>query len=185
MYAHCNSLRDARKVFDGIRKVNLANPVNWNTAISCFLRCEDHKGAYELFCLMKCPSDYGFCQALLLLFFPACGQLRDLCFGEQVHGYAIKISLYDENDGFVRSSLVDLYGHAGLVEEGLTYFKVVDKEYGITPLDENHGSVVDLLARAGRLDEAKSFIEEMPKKLGPSVWGALLGACKIYKEKSK
>ncbi|KAF6148504.1 hypothetical protein GIB67_042463 [Kingdonia uniflora] len=146
MYAHCNSLRDARKVFDGIRKV---------------------------------LSD-----TIATIFF-ACGQLRDLTFGEQVHRYAIKISPYVENDGFVRSSLVDLYGHAGLVEEGLTYFKVMDKEYGITPLDENHGSVVDLLVPARLLDEAKSFIAAMPKKPGPSVWGALLGTCKIYKEISK
>ncbi|KAF6149998.1 hypothetical protein GIB67_025683 [Kingdonia uniflora] len=43
-------------------------------------------------------------------------------------------------------ALISAYSHAGLVEEGLTYFKEMDKEYGITPLDENHGSVVDLLA---------------------------------------
>ncbi|KAF6152436.1 hypothetical protein GIB67_035504 [Kingdonia uniflora] len=82
-------------------------------------------------------------------------------------------------------ALISACSHAGLVEEGLTYFKEMDKEYGITPLDENHGYVVDLLARAGRLDEAKSFIAAMPKKPGPSVWGALRSAFKIYKEISK
>ncbi|KAF6140733.1 hypothetical protein GIB67_035160 [Kingdonia uniflora] len=40
-------------------------------------------------------------------------------------------------------ALISACSHAGLVEEGLTYFKVMDKEYGITPLDENYGSVVD------------------------------------------
>ncbi|KAF6165765.1 hypothetical protein GIB67_012662 [Kingdonia uniflora] len=82
-------------------------------------------------------------------------------------------------------ALISACSHASLVEEGLTYFEEMDKEYGITPLDENHWSVVDLHARAGRLNEAKSFIAAMPKKPGPSVWGTLLGACKIFKEISK
>ncbi|KAF6161741.1 hypothetical protein GIB67_009110 [Kingdonia uniflora] len=67
-----------------------------------------------------------------------------------------------------------------VLEESLTYFKEMDKEYGITSLDENYGSVVDLPARARHLDEAKILIAAMPKKPGPSIWGALLGACKIY-----
>ncbi|KAF6171648.1 hypothetical protein GIB67_042163 [Kingdonia uniflora] len=92
MYAKCNSLCDACKVFDGIWEANLANPVNWNTAISCFFRGGDHKDT-------------------IATMFYACGQLRDLCFGEQVHGYAIKISLYIENDGFAKSFLVYLYGY--------------------------------------------------------------------------
>ncbi|KAF6141055.1 hypothetical protein GIB67_006500 [Kingdonia uniflora] len=82
-------------------------------------------------------------------------------------------------------ALIFACSHAGLVEEGLTYFKEMDTEYGITPLEKIYGSVVYLLARAGRLDEAKSFIAAMSKKPGPSVWGALLGPCKIYKEISK
>ncbi|KAF6148746.1 hypothetical protein GIB67_019354 [Kingdonia uniflora] len=66
-------------------------------------------------------------------------------------------------------ALISGCSHAGLVEEGLTYFKEMDKEYGITLLDENYGSVVDLHARADRLNEVKSFIAAMPKKPGPSV----------------
>ncbi|KAF6136623.1 hypothetical protein GIB67_016079 [Kingdonia uniflora] len=164
MYAQCNSLHDARKVFDGIREANLANPVNWNTAISCFFRGGDHKGAYELFCLMKCPNDItwsaviagyvqngklvdalrvfkkmrgesdeiGFCVSpysdTIATVFSACGQLRDLCFGEQVHGYAIKISPYVENDGFVGSSLVDLYGKCSCLELAkLVFDSMVEK----------------------------------------------------------
>jgi hypothetical protein len=40
--------------------------------------------------------------------------------------------------------------------------------------------MVDLLGRAGCLDEARGFIENMPIDPGPSVWGALLGACRIH-----
>jgi pentatricopeptide repeat protein len=40
--------------------------------------------------------------------------------------------------------------------------------------------MVDLLGRAGQLDEAHEFISKMPIEPGPDVWGALLGACRIH-----
>ncbi|KAK9131616.1 hypothetical protein Scep_011144 [Stephania cephalantha] len=76
-------------------------------------------------------------------------------------------------------ALISACSHSGIVEEGLKYFEAMEKEYGVTPMEENYGSAVDLLARAGRLDEAKQLIATMPIKPGASVWGALLGACKI------
>ncbi|KAF6151947.1 hypothetical protein GIB67_010521 [Kingdonia uniflora] len=67
--------------------------------------------------------------------FSACGQLRDLCFGEQVHGYVIKISPYIENDGFVRSSLVDLYGYVenDCQDEAWEIFRSMNKKGSVTP----------------------------------------------------
>jgi len=40
--------------------------------------------------------------------------------------------------------------------------------------------MVDLLARAGRLSEAKKVLDEMPMNPDASVLGTLLGACKIH-----
>ncbi|XP_043699737.1 pentatricopeptide repeat-containing protein At5g66520-like [Telopea speciosissima] len=73
--------------------------------------------------------------------------------------------------------------HAGLVDEGLILFEQMGFVYGVEPQLEHYACVVDLLGRAGRLKEAEMFIEE---KFGgfeggdANVWGALLGACKIY-----
>ncbi|PIA42861.1 hypothetical protein AQUCO_02000365v1 [Aquilegia coerulea] len=77
-------------------------------------------------------------------------------------------------------ALISACSHAGLVEEGLKYYEAMTKEYGIVPMEENYGSVVDLLARAGHLDEAKKFIANMPIEPGANVWGALLGASKLH-----
>nr|UPT48928.1 pentatricopeptide repeat protein AaPPR1099 [Agave angustifolia] len=41
--------------------------------------------------------------------------------------------------------------------------------------------MVDLLGRAGKLDEAWNFIKRMPIEPSISVYGAMLGACKIHK----
>ncbi|KAF5729347.1 pentatricopeptide repeat-containing protein [Tripterygium wilfordii] len=71
--------------------------------------------------------------------------------------------------------------HSGLVEEGLYYFNSMKEDYGLEPLMDHYGAMVDLLGRAGRLNEAWNFIQEMPFEPGINVYGAMLGACKIHR----
>eukprot|EP01018_Ginkgo_biloba_P001467 Gb_24928 [translate_table: standard] len=71
--------------------------------------------------------------------------------------------------------------HAGLVDEGRQYFDCMREYYHITPAMEHYGCMVDLLGRAGRLDEAHDFINKMPIKPDATVWVCLLGACTIHK----
>lgn len=71
--------------------------------------------------------------------------------------------------------------HSGLVEEGIHYFTSLKKDYGIEPVMDHYGAMVDLLGRAGRLNEAWDFIQKMPIEPGITVFGAMLGACKIHK----
>eukprot|EP00253_Pinus_taeda_P001176 PITA_01176 len=70
--------------------------------------------------------------------------------------------------------------HAGLVEDGSRYFDSMSKYYHITPTMEHFSCMVDLLGRAGYLDEAEAFINKIPIEPDANVWGSLLGACKIY-----
>ncbi|GAB2266994.1 Putative pentatricopeptide repeat-containing protein At5g52630 [Dionaea muscipula] len=70
--------------------------------------------------------------------------------------------------------------HAGLVEEGKYYFGLM-KTYGIQPRPQHYSSFVDLLGRAGKLQEALKVVEEMPMEPTESVWGALLTGCRLHK----
>ncbi|KAJ0987747.1 hypothetical protein J5N97_006103 [Dioscorea zingiberensis] len=72
--------------------------------------------------------------------------------------------------------------HAGLVDTGLDYFHVMKDVFGIAPKVEHYGCVIDLLSRAGRLDEAENLICSMEVAPNVIVWGALLGGCRIYKD---
>jgi pentatricopeptide repeat protein len=69
--------------------------------------------------------------------------------------------------------------HAGLVNEGLHYFNCMSHDHCITPMQEHYACTVDLLGRAGHLDEAYNFVKKMPLEPSASVWGALLLACRI------
>ncbi|XAR60603.1 hypothetical protein NMG60_11034042 [Bertholletia excelsa] len=70
--------------------------------------------------------------------------------------------------------------HAGLVDEGRKIFKSKCNELGLAPKLEHYGCMVDLLGRAGLLDEAYEVIKAMPLEPHTGVWGALLSACKIH-----
>ncbi|KAK7293950.1 hypothetical protein RJT34_16832 [Clitoria ternatea] len=70
--------------------------------------------------------------------------------------------------------------HSGLVEEGKVLFESMHSKYRIQPGMEHYACVVDLLGRANRLDEAIELIEDMHFEPGPTVWGSLLGSCRIH-----
>nr|ADE75673.1 unknown [Picea sitchensis] len=56
----------------------------------------------------------------------------------------------------------------------------MSQNYGIEPRVKHYACMVDILGRAGCLDEAHDFISNMPLEPDDGVWGALLGACKIH-----
>ncbi|CAA7397034.1 unnamed protein product [Spirodela intermedia] len=78
-------------------------------------------------------------------------------------------------------SLISACGHAGMVEEGLKVFTSMSRDFDLLPETRHYAAVVDLLARAGRVEEAYEFIMGMPVEPDDAVWGALLGACKIHR----
>jgi len=71
--------------------------------------------------------------------------------------------------------------HSGFVEQGRCIFNNMSKIWGIEPKIEHYGCMVDLLSRAGLLDEAYKLVETMPMEPNDAIWGALLGGCRIYK----
>ncbi|RDX89044.1 Pentatricopeptide repeat-containing protein, mitochondrial, partial [Mucuna pruriens] len=70
-------------------------------------------------------------------------------------------------------------GHSGLVDDGKRLFESMLSVYGVSPQMEHYGCMVDLLGRAGRLNEAYCLIQNMPFKANAVIWRALLSACKV------
>lgn len=75
------------------------------------------------------------------------------------------------------SSVLVACSHGGLVKEGWDIFESISKDYKMDPLLEHYGCMVDLLGRAGLLNEAYEFVERMPMKPNSIIWRTLLGAC--------
>ncbi|KAL5992836.1 hypothetical protein ACLOJK_013755 [Asimina triloba] len=83
-------------------------------------------------------------------------------------------------DNITFVSLLSACSHAGLVEQGQRCFQLMHETYEIEPSVRHYACMVDLLGRAGHLWAAYEFIKKMPIRPDASVWGALLGACRIH-----
>ncbi|KAL8201408.1 hypothetical protein R6Q57_012747 [Mikania cordata] len=78
-------------------------------------------------------------------------------------------------------SILSACSHGGLVEEGLVFLKKMVNESCIVPDIKHYGCLIDMLARAGRLEEAEKMALEVPKDMANDViWRTLLGACSYY-----
>lgn len=72
--------------------------------------------------------------------------------------------------------------NSGLVEKGKEIFKEMVERYGYQPSKEHHACMVNLLGRAGQIDEARKIIETVPLNSDARVYGPLLSACKMHSE---
>ncbi|CAG7873687.1 unnamed protein product [Brassica rapa] len=71
--------------------------------------------------------------------------------------------------------------HSGLRDKGLELFDMMVEEYGFKPSLRHYTCVVDLLGRAGDLDQAEAKIRSMPMKPDAVIWKTLLSACSVHK----
>ncbi|THG13104.1 pentatricopeptide repeat-containing protein At5g39350-like [Camellia sinensis] len=116
-----------------------------------------------------------------------------ICWGAIIAGYAmhgngeVAVSLFNqmvqlgvEPNEVTFTSVLHACSHGGLVDEGLGLFKFMLEVHQMTPRSNHYTCIVDLLGRAGWLEEAYELIKTMPFKPNNAVWGALLGACVIH-----
>ncbi|KAA8526469.1 hypothetical protein F0562_008328 [Nyssa sinensis] len=83
-------------------------------------------------------------------------------------------------DDLIVVSVLTACSHAGFVSEGLDIFDRM-RTQGIEPKVEHYGCLIDLLGRAGRLDQALTVIESMSMQPNSALWGSLLLACRYHK----
>lgn len=86
-----------------------------------------------------------------------------------------------EPDDVTYVGLLSACSHSGLVDEGLKLFRTLVRDGSIEVREDHYACLVDLCGRAGRLEEAATFIKGL--KISPSsacVWGALLGGCNVH-----
>ncbi|KAH9310683.1 hypothetical protein KI387_025718, partial [Taxus chinensis] len=240
MYAKCNSVDDARKLFDKIKDPNV---ISWTSMIAGYAQNGNGEEALKLYHKMKQahlkPNEFTFTSVL-----SACATLAALEQGKEIHRQIINRELQSEVP--VGNALITMYAkcgsieearnvfdkmpkrnvaswtalitgyaqHAcvkealelfermqkaginpnqitfvsvlvtcsrvGLVNEGRELFNAMIQDHGIMPTINHYACMVDLLGRAGYLNEAEQFINQMPVEPTVVVWRTLLGACRIH-----
>lgn len=144
-----------------------------STLIDMYSKCGSLDEAYKVFQGMKERNVFSYSSMIL---------------GFAMHGRAnAAIELFHEMlTTEIRPNRVTFIGvltacsHAGMVDQGRQLFATMEKYYNVVPSADHYTCMVDLLGRAGRLEEALELVETMPIAAHGGVWGALLGACRIH-----
>ncbi|KAL5552264.1 hypothetical protein UlMin_002440 [Ulmus minor] len=108
--------------------------------------------------------------------------------GLAMHGHGRKaLEVFDQMleqglvpDDVVYVGVLSACSQAGLVDEGFQCFDRMKYEHGIEPTVQHYGCLVDLLGRAGLLNEALELIKSMQIKPNDVVWRSLLSACRVH-----
>ncbi|KAI7746684.1 hypothetical protein M8C21_018296, partial [Ambrosia artemisiifolia] len=144
-----------------------------NSLVSFYAKCGCVNDAYKVFNSLDIPNAVSY---------------NSMINGFAQNGYgkeALDLFIKMEENGAEPNDITFLgvlsaCTHVGLVAEGRKYFKSMRALYKIEPSLDHYACMVDLLGRAGLLDEAYDFIKSMPSEPHSGVWGALLGASRTH-----
>ncbi|KAK4347507.1 hypothetical protein RND71_033846 [Anisodus tanguticus] len=108
--------------------------------------------------------------------------------GNAEHGYSQDaISLFEKipyaglrPDSVTFIGVLSACSHAGLVDLGFHYFRLMNEECKISLSKEHYGCMIDLLCRAGRIIDAENMIKNMPFEKDDVVWSTLLRGCRLH-----
>ncbi|XP_076902893.1 putative pentatricopeptide repeat-containing protein At3g23330 [Bidens hawaiensis] len=185
------------------------NPVSCSTIIPACAHLTSLPLGQQLhgYIIRRCFDDNMFISSSLVNMYAKCGNIKlakrvfdgmkrhdlvswiTMIMGCASHGYAqVAISLFKkmEMEDFIPNSVafvavLTACSHAGMVNEGLTFFNKMVNDYEIVPDFEHYACVADLLGRAGRLEDAFGLICSTPENKTVSVWLPLLAACRVHK----
>ncbi|KAF8031611.1 hypothetical protein BT93_D0740 [Corymbia citriodora subsp. variegata] len=144
-----------------------------NSLISMYSKCGSVLDAYRIFTETTDPNIVSYNSIIT--------GLAQNGFGtEALRLFKMMQSSSQQPNEVTLLAILSACTHEGLVREGWNYFKSMKSLYGIEPGPDHYACIIDLLGRAGLLDEAICLISSMPLEPHPGVWGALLSASKIH-----
>ncbi|OWM80285.1 pentatricopeptide repeat-containing protein At4g14850 [Punica granatum] len=78
--------------------------------------------------------------------------------------------------------LLSACSRAGEVKLGMEIFEAMRSRFQVEPVPEHYACIVDLLGRAGMVEETLEFIGKIPFHPTISIWGSFLGACRVHRK---
>ncbi|XP_072979530.1 pentatricopeptide repeat-containing protein At3g47530 [Typha angustifolia] len=146
-----------------------------NSLISMYSKCGCVEKAYRVFCETPNKNVVSWSAMISGLAMNGFGRDAIAAFEEM-----LKVGVSPDEQTF--TGVLSACSHSGLIDEGLTYFDMMRSEYRLIPNVCHYGCVVDLMGRAGLLDQAyRLIVREMGVEPDATLWRTLLGACRIHR----
>ncbi|KAK6160881.1 hypothetical protein DH2020_004262 [Rehmannia glutinosa] len=193
-YVSVGKMHEAKSIFNEMSQKSM---LSWTVMISGLAQHGFGEEALKLFNKMKSngpePCDYAFSGAIT-----SCAVLASLEQGRQLHGQLIRLGF--DSSLSAGNALITMYARCGVLDAAQSLFLTmpcldsVSWNAMIAALGQHgHGAqalellkryhysrLIDLLCRAGKLNEAKNVIQNMPFEPGAPIWEALLSGCRLH-----
>ncbi|KAL1208381.1 putative pentatricopeptide repeat-containing protein [Cardamine amara subsp. amara] len=156
---HCYILK--RHVLDRVPATALMDMYSKCGALSSSREVFEHLGKKDLVCWNTMISCYGIHGN-----------------GQEVISMFLKMTESNiEPDHATFASFLSALSHSGLIEQGQHWFSAMINKYNIQPSEKHYVCLIDLLARAGRVEEALNMIHSEKLDTALPIWVALLSGC--------
>ncbi|KAF5188173.1 Pentatricopeptide repeat-containing protein [Thalictrum thalictroides] len=83
-------------------------------------------------------------------------------------------------DGVTFTAILVACSHGGLTDMGRGFFEMMELRFKVKPGLEHYTCMVNMLSRAGHVEEAEALISRIEVEPDDALWSALLGACKLH-----
>ncbi|KZV26817.1 pentatricopeptide repeat-containing protein mitochondrial [Dorcoceras hygrometricum] len=144
-----------------------------NTLINMYSKCGDLKDSVQVFDEMATKD---------------CVSWSALIHAYGLYGYAYEaLQVFKEmqesgiqTDEVIYLATLSTCNNAGLVDEGHMVFERALNDANVSLTMEHYACFIDLLGRAGKLENACDIVEKMPMTPNPRIWSSLIFACKLH-----
>ncbi|KAL4184418.1 hypothetical protein AMTRI_Chr10g930 [Amborella trichopoda] len=155
--AHLGALNQGKWVHENTKSRNLTVNVFAGTSlIDMYAKCRSIDEATVVFDGTRHRNVYTWNAIISDMAMNGYGEKALKLFREMVGGGHVR------PDGVTFLGVLCPCSHEGLVYEGYQYLAMMRGEFSMTPCIQHYGCMVDLLGRAGLLEETMALIESMP-----------------------
>ncbi|KAL8110342.1 pentatricopeptide repeat-containing protein At1g43980, mitochondrial [Apium graveolens] len=85
-------------------------------------------------------------------------------------------------DHVTMTGVLSACNYGGFVDEGMSIFALMEKQYGVKPVSEHYVCIVDMIGRAGHLEDALNILETTPFERKVLGWISILYASEMYND---
>ncbi|KAH6823143.1 pentatricopeptide repeat-containing protein [Perilla frutescens var. hirtella] len=142
-----------------------------NALVTLYGKCGNIKDSHQLFNEIKLKDQVSW--TALVSCYAQFGKAN-----ETIYLFETMLAHGLQPDGVTFVGVLSACSRAGFVEKGRHYFALMVDKYGIMPVLDHYTCMIDLLSRAGQLEEAKNFIHQMPCRPDTIGWSTLLSSCR-------
>ncbi|XP_024544786.1 pentatricopeptide repeat-containing protein At3g63370, chloroplastic-like [Selaginella moellendorffii] len=170
----CPSLRALRSIHHTVASAGFLDDLGVaNSLTSAYGRFGEVDRAKEIFDAMRTVSVVSW--TAIIASYAQNGRVRESL--ELFLGMALD-GIHPSEATF--TSILYACSHAGKIEEAWRCFASIHGDFGMEANEENYRCVVDLLGRAGKLEEARDLVQSMPFPADGVAWTTLLASCKTH-----